>query len=281
MSRRAAARDFLRQRLRGLLRDEASPRAAYLAMSELLRRHAREGGPASESGTLTGHELRVFSQNGEDGVIAELIARCGAPSRFFVEFGAGDGHENNCAVLADLLGWSGVFIEGDPDLYSALDAKYRPIDAVRTVNAMISADNAEDVFARAGVPPEPDLLSIDVDGADLWIWRALRSHRPRLVVIEYNSALDPDRPLVQPPDLSGAWDGTDYYGASIGALRALADEKGYRLVHTDLTGTNAFFVREDVAGDLPTDVPVRGPNHFLAGGGHRPDPHLRPYRTYP
>ena len=281
MSRRSAAKDFVRQRLRGALRVEASPRDAYLAMSELLRRYGGGSVPDAPDSSLTAYELRVFSQNGEDGVIAELIARCGAPGRFFVEFGAGNGHENNCAALADLLGWSGVFIEADEDLHAALAAKYGATDAVRTVQSAVTAANVESLFEGAGVPEEPDILSVDVDGADLWIWRALESHRPRVVVIEYNAALDAGRALVQPADHDEPWDGSTYYGASIRALSALAQEKGYRLVHTELTGTNAFFVRDDLATDLPAVAPVRGPNYFLAGGGHPPDELSRPFGTYP
>jgi hypothetical protein len=275
------ARDLLRRRLRGLMRVEASPRSAYLAMSELLRRYAGADVPPAPDGSLTAHELRVFSQNGEDGVIAELIARCGAPGRWFVEFGAGDGHENNCAALADLLGWSGLFIEADEELHAALEAKYRAVEPVRTVRAAVSAENIERLFEGAGVPEEPDVVSIDVDGPDLWVWRAIERYRPRIVVVEYNASLGAERSLVQPRDHDAPWDNTEFGGASIRALTELGREKGYRLVHTDLTGTNAFFVREDLGADLPAEPRVHGPNHLLAGGGHKPDPLSRGYSSYP
>jgi hypothetical protein len=276
----AAARSFLRRIRLSLQRTETTPRDVYLALTELVRRHAGGEVPATPEASLTAHELRVFSQNGEDGVIAELIARCGAPGRYFVEFGAGDGHENNCAALADLLGWSGAFLEADEALFAALEAKYAANDSVRTVMAAVTPQNVEGLLAAAGVPAEPDVLSVDVDGADLWIWRALERHRPRIVVIEYNSALGGVDSLVQPAGQAGQWDNTAYYGASIAALTSLAGEKGYRLAHTELTGTNAFFVRADLAGELPPPV-LRGPNHFLAGGGHRPDPLGRAYEQYP
>jgi hypothetical protein len=130
------------------------------------------------------------------------------------------------------------------------------------------------------VPPEPDVLSIDVDGLDYWIWDSMNEYRPRLVVIEYNSVLDPARRLVQPRE-PGGWDGTDYYGASLGAIRALGESKGYRLVHTELSGVNAFLVREELAeGRFPPvdEVPARGvPNYFQSGYRHPRDPHHRRY----
>jgi hypothetical protein len=254
-------------------------RAQLLALSELSR---RLGGDVPTGGAvldLAAYELRVFSQNGEDGVLAEIIRRSGAPGRFFIEFGAFDGVENNCVVLADVQGWSGLYIEGGHERYERLERKYRAIDRVRTASAMVTPGNVESLFAEHGVPEEPDVLAIDVDGGDYWIWEAIKRYRPRIVVIEYNSDLDPRRRLVQPRDHPG-WDGsTNYYGASIAALEALAAEKGYRLVHCELSGNNAFFIREDLPGDYVAvaDVPRRAPNYWLQGLQHRPDPLARPF----
>ena len=76
--------------------------------------------------------------------------------------------------------------------------------------------------------------------------RPSRASGRELVVIEYNAALDAGARLVKPlADVSG-WDETDYYGASLGALRSLGETKGYTYVHTDLAGANAFFVRSDL-----------------------------------
>ena len=116
------------------------------------------------------------------------------------------------------------------------------------------------------------MLSIDVDGQDYWIWAALESYRPRVMVIEYNAALPPGRQLVQPRGHREAWDGTDYFGASLDALCSLADRKGYALVHTDLAAVNAFFVRSDLAAApcrRPDEVARRHqPNYFMRGYRH-------------
>jgi glycosyltransferase involved in cell wall biosynthesis len=259
-------------------------RGLYLSLAELARRHAAVSAQAGDRAgglALTPFELRVFSQNGEDGVLAEILRRTGVSERFFVEFGVESGREGNCVYLADVAGWRGLFMEADDDLYRSLDRKYAAQPAVRTIMAQVAPENVEDLFRRAGVPAEPDVLSIDVDGQDYWIWRAISSFRPRVVVVEYNSALDPRRRLVQPYELSAGWQGTDYFGASLGALQALADSKGYRLVHAELSGVNAFFVRADLAADAfpdPADVALRGvPNYFQTGYSHPPDTSGGPY----
>jgi glycosyltransferase involved in cell wall biosynthesis len=259
-------------------------RSLYTALATLRERHeavrAQPDG-SGRDGPLTPFELRVFSQNGEDGVLAEILTRIGSGGRYFVEFGAETGAEANCAILADVLGWSGLFMDCDDRLYPELERKYRANEGVRTVKAMVAPDNLQELLDAAGAPLEPDVFCIDVDGADYWIWDSLERYRPRVIVIEYNSSLDPLRKLVQPVDAPAQWDGSDYYGASLGALRALGERKGYRLVHTELCGVNAFFVREDLAGGrfpAAEDVAVRGLPNYYQRGHHHP-PHEGP-RTY-
>jgi len=212
-------------------------------------------------------------------VIEEILRRIGIATRTCVEFGVETGIEGNCIFLADVLGWDALFLEGHPDRFRALAGKYRHRPAVQTVRAMVGPENIDALLADAGVPTELDVLSIDVDGADYWIWRAIERVRPRLVVIEYNSALDPARRLVQPLDAPGPWDGSDYFGSSLGALTSLAHTKGYRLVHTDLAGVNAFYVARELAEPFESEdrVPVRAPNYFLGGLGHPPHEGGRTY----
>ena len=230
---------------------------------------------------LTGHELKVFSQNGEDGVLAEIFARIGTESRWFVEFGIGAGLEGNSVLLADVHGWHGLLIEGADDLYAQLAYKYAGFQKVVTRHAMVTAENVDQLMDEAGVPESFDLLSIDVDANDYWIWRALSAHRPRVVVCEYNGFIDPTTPLTQPYAPDKAWDGSEYFGASLAALTALGRSKGYSLVHADLTGTNSFFVDDEHAGRF-TDcfpVPARRAVPALTDFRHRPDKAGRSYEA--
>lgn len=218
---------------------------------------------------LSRYEAQVFSQNGEDGVLIELLNRVGAVEHFFVEFGVQTGHEGNCVLLADVYGWRGLFLEADPDQFDVLQRKYATT-AVTTARAMVRPANVEQLFAASNVPAEFDVLSVDIDGNDFWVWQAIRRYRPRVVIIEYNADLDPDDPIVQPLSDAG-WDGSGGFGSSLAALRRLAEEKDYRLVHTDLAGVNAFFVRSDLVTWDTRAVPARTANYGLFGGRHRPN----------
>jgi hypothetical protein len=263
---------------------ESSDRSLYLALAELTRRHREiASGPADALPTegLAGFELRVTSQNGEDGVLAELLRRMGSGGRTFVEFGVESGREGNCVFLADVAEWHGLFIEADSEMFAELSDKYSATDEIRTMSGFVTPDNVQELFAAADVPTEIDVLSIDVDGQDYWIWQAIERFRPRIVIIEYNAALPPDRPLVVPLQADWSWDGSDYYGASIAALRILAARKGYRLAHTEGSGVNAFFVRDDLAPHALADgrePVIRGfPNFYQRGIRHPP---ARPDRRY-
>jgi hypothetical protein len=266
----AADREYLLSLVR---RDAATPRQhTYRAIRELLLRF-----PVTAS-HLSAFELKVFSQNGEDGIIAEVTRRLDVETGYFVEFGVETGSEGNCVFLANILGWRGLFMESDPAMFAELSRKYRFNPKVATAKALVSPENIEEILRAHDVPDDFDILAIDVDGNDYWVWQGVRTYQPKVVIIEYNAGLDPSKLLVQ-PFRREPWDGTNYFGASLGAMNALAAEKGYRLVYTELAGVNAFFVRCDLAAHFPSAdlLPPRFPNYYFGGRGHPEDPHARKY----
>jgi hypothetical protein len=110
----------------------------------------------------------------------------------------------------------------------------------------VTAENVNDVLASHSVPDEFDVLSIDIDGNDYWVWKAM-SYQPRIVVIEWNCSISPFKALTIPYSPNFAWDSTCYYGASILALTRLGERKGMVLVAADKRATNLFFVRAEYA----------------------------------
>jgi hypothetical protein len=209
-------------------------------------------------------ERKVYSQNGEDGVLEAIFAAVGLTNRFFVEFGCEDATECNTAYLLD-QGWQGVLM--DPAGVSG-----NPKADVR--QEFITAENIDSLLRRYVVPEEFDLLSIDIDGNDYWVWRAI-AHRPRVVVIEYNAHVPPDERRSIAYDPTFQWSGTDYFGASLRALAELGERKGYRLVYCESRGVNAFFVDARVLPPSfvprPLQLVYRPPNFDGRGARHLPD----------
>ncbi|HXU04019.1 MAG TPA: hypothetical protein VN903_23825 [Polyangia bacterium] len=213
---------------------------------------------------LARFEGKVFSQNGEDGILAEIFRRIGVTNRQFVEFGSADGLENNTVYLLRMQGWGGVWLDGDDALIARARRHFAKEVGEKRLNAdvaFITAENVEQLFAAHGVPKEPDLLSIDIDRNDWHVWKAIQAYRPRVVVIEYNSVFSPAIDWVVPYDGQKWWDHTVNFGASLKAYERLGTEKGYKLVGCNFSGINAFFVRDDLVGEKFA-APYTAENHY-------------------
>jgi len=203
-------------------------------------------------------ELAIFSQNGEDGILLWLLEQTGCPVKTFVEIGVENARECNTAVLGFVLGWDGTLFEADPLGAAAAERLVRRMlkDRPNRIEVRCLAVTPENIDALLG-DGELGVLSIDVDGPDYWLWKAVRRARPRVVIIEYNASLDPERPLTIPyvPGFcpSAAHPSGYYHGASLAALEKLGREKGYDLVAVCSAGVNAFFIRQDLR---PAAVPA-------------------------
>lgn len=180
----------------------------------------------------------ITSQNGEDGVLAEIFERIGIANRYCVEVGANDGFfiSNTYSLLHD-AGWSGVLIEADGKNYSDLALLYQSRDDVVCLQRFVDDTNTiASLIAQYDVPEDFDLLSIDIDGMDFQVWSKLEGYRPRVVVIETNCSMAPDVRFVQT-------DPAAKFGASAASMVDLARHKGYELVAHLMF--NCVFVRKE------------------------------------
>lgn len=123
-------------------------------------------------------------------------------------------------------------------------------DQLKVLNRFITAENINELIQSAGISGEIDLLSIDIDGNDYHVFKAIDVINPRVVIVEYNAKFPADFPWVMKYDPKHIWDESDKHGASLKSLEMIAREKGYQLVGTNISGVNAFFVRSDLAGEL-------------------------------
>ncbi len=208
------------------------------------------------------------SQGGEDGVLHEVFRRLDIPVGWFVEFGAWDGV--NCSNTLALVqrGWKGVYIEGDPERYKELEqnmALYR--DRIITLCHFVRADGEDSldgILASTPIPMDFDLLSIDIDSNDYWVWQSVKQYRPKVVIIEYNCNFHAHECKSIPYTDQPEWDGSLFYGASAAALVKLGRSKGYTLIaHTP--GLNLIFILNELASprfkELPVEKVYVGPAH--------------------
>lgn len=191
------------------------------------------------------YEKSVYSQQGEDGVIARIFELIGTDSKYAVDIGAYDGRITSNVLNLEDQGWGACKLEGG-EIADTEEAKRHGVH-----KEWVTPENVVDLFEKYEVPDNFDFLSLDIDSIDYHVLEALllNGYKPRAMVTEYNGSYGPVLPVVvrypvQPGELWG-----DYYGASLAAFYYLLKDHGYRLVYCEKNGVNAFWVRDDLAGN--------------------------------
>jgi len=224
---------------------------------------------------LSQHEARVYSQNGEDGVIKMIFECIGKSTGTYVEFGCESGNECNTRLLRE-AGWKGLLMDGSWH-----------IPQINLQKEFITKSNINDLFKKHHVPKNLELLSIDIDYNDFYVWQAVdKSYKPDVVVIEYNATHLPHEDKIVLYHPTTMWDGTNYFGGSLLAMFNLGRSKGYSLVYAESRGVNLFFIRDDLLEQIPytflntnnVQALYRVPSYGSGpNGGHQADPKRRPY----
>ena len=242
------------------------PDAASQLQLKLLYQNMAASGSALPGLNEVG--FKAFSQTDEDGILLYIFSVIGAQNRQFVEVCAGDGIECNTANLIINHGWHGLLVDGNQAQVKRGQDFYRTNPHTYTyppkfIQAWITRDNINDIISGNGFEGKIDLLSLDMDGVDYWIWDAIKVIDPRVVVVEYQDIIGPDRSLTVPySDNFNAYQyptthGTpNFCGASLSAFTKLAKARGYRLVGCNRLGYNAFFIKNPLGEKEIPEVPV-------------------------
>lgn len=194
---------------------------------------------------------QLYSQNQEDGMLAEMFRRLGIAKGTFVEMGLEDGHQCNTRLLLE-CGWTGIWVEGSPEHCATIRRTFAPEIAagrLTLIEALITPGNALGLLRDAGLPERLDFLSVDIDMHTHHVWETLASLRPAVCCIEYNGSVPPSIEWSVPYVAGEMWDGSNRVGAGLAVLHRIARSQGQTLVACDLCGVNAFFVRDDLVAD--------------------------------
>jgi hypothetical protein len=196
---------------------------------------------------------KFFSQSDEDGITLEIIRRLELATGTFLELGVGNGLENNTLVLLS-LGWRGAWLGGET---IAFNTEINP-QRLCYKKAWVTLDNLKELAQQAlgtlGVS-DVDVLSVDLDGNDLYFTEALLKFlQPKLLIVEYNAKFPPPARWTIKYNPDHEWDRTDYHGASLCAFCDLLRDRYSLVCCNAATGANAFFVRNEHVSHFP-DVP--------------------------
>jgi hypothetical protein len=202
--------------------------------------------------SITEVEFQVFSQFGDDGIIQYLVSKLDIPNKTFVEFGVENYREANTRFLLVNNNWTGLVIDGSQ----------KNIDFIKKDNlstlfqlyaecAFITKDNINELISKMDFHEDLGLLSIDIDGNDYWVWKAISIVKPIVVICEYNADFGASNPWTIPYHANfvfGKEHPGNYWGSSLLSLCDLAMEKGYSFLGCNSQGNNAYFVRDDKLG---------------------------------
>ncbi len=207
--------------------------------------------------------FRRHSQFEEDGILLYIFSLIGETSRKAVEICCGDGQQSMAANLIVNHGWQGLLFEGDEALVKSARSFYmRQPDCLLNQpvikQAWITAENINTLIAAEGYSGEVDLLSLDMDGNDYWVWKAIDVIAPRVCVFETHNVIPSHLALTMPydPTFRIRKEHQDFRSASTLAMTKLSKEKGYRLIGAHRHGFNVFFMRNDIGTDIFPEISV-------------------------
>ena len=221
-----------------------------------------ENSQLKQSSKIIDYEFQVFSQWGEDGIISYLVNNLDIKNNFFIEFGVENYLESNTRFLLKKFNWSGLVIDSSQKNidYIKKDKIYWQYN-IKALCEFISRENINKIFLENVSQKNIGLLSIDIDGNDYWVWKAISSIDPSIVIIEYNSIFGSSKKYTVPYnknfERNKAHYSNLYYGASLPALVKLGKEKGYALVTCNSAGNNAFFVKENLLNEKVKELSIK------------------------
>lgn len=214
----------------------------------------------------------IKSQNGEDILLENIFKRIGFTNKHIVDIGAWDGvYLSNTLLFKDKYNCKRLLIEGNITKVKNATIKEK------IVHSIVGSNNINTLLKD--LPDTFDLLSIDIDGDDYYVLKAMVK-KPRVIILEYHTGLPNDFPLViiENHDTMKSFkdkNKTDkifrkngnchngYWGANMLAYVNLLKNKGYSFVTSK--GDNLIFVLDNEISKLdikPMDTDYIINNYF-------------------
>jgi hypothetical protein len=188
--------------------------------------------------------IKRYAQFGEEAIFDYIFDNIGTVNKYLVDFGASSLHLglSNSKYLLE-KGWSGLLMDGKSDGNPLIREEF------------ITAENICNLFEKYYTPKEFDLLSIDIDGNDIWVLESILKggYKPRVIINEFNGCIPVGVNKTIKYNPSHNWGENDYYGGSFEAFKVLCKKFGYTLVHQTAT-TNMIFISSDIVPDFDYGV---------------------------
>ena len=196
-------------------------------------------------------DYKVFSQNGEDGILDYLLFQLKINKPKFLEIGVGDYSESNTRFIFDRCSPKGTII----DCIEEFEIKVKKNiklwrGQLNIIYKNINSDNIKDIIENKKIFSELDLLSLDIDGIDYWVLEKLPKNFSKIAVIEFNPIFG-NKFKVTVPNIKDFNRNNYHYsnlcfGMSLLALIDLMKKKNFYFLGTNLFRNNAFFISNEL-----------------------------------
>jgi len=196
-------------------------------------------------------ELKIFSQNGEDGIIDYLLESLSIRKPKFVEIGVGDYSEANTRYIFETRSPKGLIIDCNENLNKKVEKNIKLWKGdLKIVEALVNSQNILKILSRDNFKDKIDLFSLDIDGIDYWVLCELPRNFSKIAIIEYNPYFG-YKESITVPNINN-FQRSKYhhsmlcFGMSLKAAVILMSKKNFAFIGSNLMRNNAFFVRKDL-----------------------------------
>ena len=213
---------------------------------ELLLSHQQNLAKTNSKNPINKYGKKIFSQTDEDGITLEILKRIECLNKGnFIEFGVGNGIENNTLILK-ALGWKGIWVGNEK-----LIINYKNSKNFSYQKNFVNLNNIVDLIKK-GLneigESKLDVISLDLDGNDYYFLKKIikNNYKPKLFIVEYNAKFAPPIKWQIEYKNDHKWNGDDYFGASLTTYNDFFEQNGYKLLCCNAhTGANAFFIKQE------------------------------------
>ena len=205
-------------------------------------------------------DYKVYSQNGEDGIIDYLISQLNIQKPKFIEIGVGDYTEANTRFLFERTSCEGLIV----DIINNFETEVKKNLSIwkgnlKIVEKKIEPQNLISTLKDKNFYEKIDLFSLDIDGYDYWVLKELPKNFSKIIVAEFNpyfgSELQITVPYKKDFNRSNYHPSNLCFGASLKAIIKLLADKNFKFIGTNLFRNNAFFINEDYKDKLYIEIP--------------------------
>tara|TARA_A100001011_G_C14280993_1_gene831600 strand:+ start:710 stop:1636 length:927 start_codon:yes stop_codon:yes gene_type:complete len=205
-------------------------------------------------------DYKVFSQNGEDGIIDYLLNSLNINVPKFLEIGVGNYKESNTRYLFEKSSCKGMIVDNIKNLKQKV-SKYVKLwkGDLTIIENTVTSENILEILSSNNFDKNLDIFSLDIDGIDYWVMQEIPENISKIVVAEYNAIFGPNLE-VSVPNIKN-FDRKKYhysylcYGTSLRALINLMIKKKYVFLGTNIACNNAFFVSESEIKKININLP--------------------------